>query len=493
MVEEEKIIEEEKEAHAMGMTAKKADFSEWYSEVLQKADVVDIRFKVKGFDVYMPTAMLVMEEMLRMFEADLRASGHMPVMFPVVIPETELKREEKHIKGFEEEVFWITHAGRHRLDERLALRPTSETAMYPLYSLWVRSHLQLPMKFYQTGTVYRYETKMTKPLLRSREFVWLEAHDVQKTKQGSVEQVKEDMETYRKVVTDGLCIPFLLLKRTEWDKFPGADDTYAFETVMPDGKVLQIGTTHDLGQRFAKVFDIKFLDENGKKQHAFQTCFGIGISRIFGALAAMHGDDRGLILPPAVAPVQVVIVPIFTKENKAQVFAKCGEVLGSLAEKGFRVHFDSREQHTPGFKFHEWELKGIPVRVEIGPKDMAANSVSVVRRDFMQRTTVPEEKLNEQLLEIMDSITAQLRKRADGLMTVREAKSYSEVKARLKEGGFVRVPFCMSEKCNDKLKADTGAEVRGTLFGKEDAPEKGAVCAVCGGQAKAVAYVARSY
>jgi prolyl-tRNA synthetase len=492
MVKEEEILKEEKEAHMHGITVKKAkNFMEWYYEVLQKADVVDIRFKAKGFDVYMPTAMLVIEEMFRLLESGLRATGHMPLKFPVVIPESEFKKEAEHIKGFSEEVFWITHAGKNKLDERLVLRPTSETAMYPMYSLWLRSHLQLPMKFYQTGTVYRYETKMTKPLLRPREFIWMEAHDVQRDKAGSLVQVKEDMEIFRKMATDGMCIPFLLIKRTNWDKFPGADDTYAFETVLPDGKILQIGTTHDLGQNFSKVFGICYLDEDGKKKCAHQTTFGAGISRTLGAMIAMHGDDRGLILPPAIAPTQAVIVPIHTKENKAAVFAKCGEILGSLAEKGFRVHFDSREQHTPGFKFHEWELKGVPVRIEIGPKDMAANSVSLVRRDFLQRTSVPEDKLTEQLLEMMDSMTAQLRKRADALMAIQDAEKYADLKKRLEKGGFVRIPFCMEEKCDDKLKADTGAEVRGTLFGKDEKTAK--PCAVCGKPSKAVAYVAASY
>ncbi|MEM5814545.1 MAG: proline--tRNA ligase [Candidatus Aenigmatarchaeota archaeon] len=493
-MEKKEIKEQEKEAHQMGMTVRKAaNFTEWYYEVVQKADVVDTRFGVKGFTVFMPTAMLVMDEMFKMLEGALQAAGHQPLHFPVVIPETEFKKESSHIKGFEEEVFWITHAGKNKLEERLVLRPTSETAMYPMYSLWVRSHQQLPMKFYQKGSVYRYETKMTKPLLRSREFIWLEAHDVQKTKEDSIKQVEEDMAIFREVVTDGLCVPTLLLKRMEWDKFPGADSTYAFEAVMPDGNVLQIGTTHDLGQKFAKVFGIQFLDENGKKQYAYQTCFGPGISRILGAMIGIHGDDRGLILPPAVAPIQAVIVPIFTKESKAAVFAKCGEVLGWLSEKDFRVHFDSREQYTPGFKFHEWELKGVPVRIEVGPRDIEDGTISLVRRDFLERTVIPEEKLAEQLMETMDSITFQLHKRANEMMLIQGADDYKTLKERLKAGGFVRMPFCLQEACDEKLKADTGAEVRGTLFGDVSKPSAGAKCAICGKPAKATVYAAKAY
>lgn len=425
------MAEKEKEAHELGMTVPKSNFLEWYHEVLQKADVVDVRFGVKGFYVFMPTAMLVMDEMFRLLEDALKATGHMPLHFPVVIPESEFKKEAMHIKGFEEEVFWITHAGKNKLEEKLVLRPTSETAMYPLYSLWVRSHQQLPMKFYQKGSVYRYETKMTRPLLRTREFIWLEAHDVQKTKDGCLEQVAEDMDTFRKMVSDGLCMPFLLLKKTEWDKFPGAESTYAFETAMPDGKVLQIGTTHDLGQKFAKVFGIQFLDEKGKKQYVYQTCFGPGVSRILGAMLAIHGDDHGLILPPAVAPIQAVIVPIYTNESRTKVMGKCGEVLGRLEEKGFRVHLDSREQYSPGFKFHEWELKGVPVRLEIGPKDIEKGEVSLVRRDFLERTGIQEQRLEEKLLEVMDSITSQLKKRAAELLIIDDAFDLKEVDKKL--------------------------------------------------------------
>ncbi|MFQ6009961.1 MAG: proline--tRNA ligase [Candidatus Aenigmatarchaeota archaeon] len=488
------IKEQEEQAHELGVKVKKGkDFMKWYYEVLQKADLIDIRFRVKGFDVYMPTAMLVIEEMYRLFEGALRATGHMPLMFPNVIPESEFKKEAIHIKGFEQEVFWITHSGKRKLEEKLVLRPTSETAMYPLYSLWVRSHLQLPLKFYQAGRVYRYETKMTRPLLRSREFRWIEAHNVQKTKEESVKQVEEDMAIFKEVVTDQLCIPFLLLKKPDWDKFPGADNTYAFETMMPDGKALQIATTHDLGQRFAKVFGIKFLDEKGKKQYAHQTCFGIGISRVFATLVGLHGDDRGLILSPAVAPIQAVIVPIYTKGNKAAVYAKCGEVLGCLAEKDFRVHFDSREQYTPGFKFHEWELKGVPVRIEIGPKEVETGTISMSRRDFLERATIPEEKLEEHLLEVLDSITFQLHKRANETMLVQGAENFKELKKRLRTGGFIRIPFCMQEKCDKKLKDSTGAEVRGTLFGGEIELKKGTKCAICGNKAKEIAYVAQSY
>ncbi len=479
-------------AEELGITIKKAEnFSEWYYEVLQKAEVVDIRFKVKGFDVYMPTAARAIREMERVFIQELESRGHVPLMFPIIIPESNLAKEEKHIKGFSREVFWITHAGKNKLEEKLALRPTSETAMYPLYSTWLRSHAQLPMKFYQQGRVWRYETKMTRPLIRPREFRWFESHCAQATEKEALAQVGEDMEIFKRVVQDYLSIPFLHTRKPEWDKFPGAEDTFAFEAVLPDGKILQIGTTHYLGQKFAKAFDVKFEDKDKKKKYVYQTCFGPGVSRILGAVVAIHGDDKGLILPPAVAPVQIVIIPVFTKQTEAIVMKKAGEILGSLAEKDFRVDLDDRLQHTPGYKFHEWELKGVPVRIEIGPKDIEDGVVSIVRRDFLERIRVPQEKLEEQLLEIMDSIGAQLLKRAEEMMKIEDAKDYAELKKDLKEGGFVRIDFCMEEKCADKLKDETTAEIRGTLFGKKE--KVGDKCVVCGKKAKEKVYIGISY
>ncbi|MBU3905118.1 MAG: proline--tRNA ligase [Nanoarchaeota archaeon] len=475
-----------------GITIKKAEnFSEWYYEVLQKAELVDIRFNVKGFDVYMPTAVKVLREMEKLFIDELESRAHMPVMFPIIIPESNLKKEEEHIKGFSVEAFWITHAGKSKLDERLALRPTSETAMYPLYSLWLRSHTQLPMKFYQQGRVWRYETKMTRPLIRPREFKWFEAHCAQASEKEALKQVAEDTEIFEKVVRDYFSIPFIHLQKPSWDKFAGGENTFAFETVLPDGKILQIGTTHYLGQKFSKAFDVKYTDKDGKKKYVYQTCFGPGVSRILGAMVSIHGDDKGLIVPPTVAPVQIVIIPVFTKDTEVVVMKKAGELLGSLAEKGFRVDLDDRTQFRPGFKFHEAELKGVPIRIEIGPRDVEKGEVTIVRRDFLERISIPQEKVEEQVLEIMDSIGAQLLKRANIHLKIQDAKSIDEIRKKLKDGGFIRIDFCMNEKCDDELKIKTGTEVRGTLFGKKE--KVGTKCAICGTKAKEKAYIGISY
>lgn len=456
----------------LGLSVKKSeDFGKWYLEVLKKAEVVDTRYGIKGFQVYMPLGMSTVKEVLKLFEDALEKSNHKPVLFPVLIPENALKKESEHIKGFEREVFWITHAGENKLEERACLRPTSETAMYPLYSVWIRSHMQLPLKLYQSVAVYRYETKMTRPLMRPREFLWIETHTAQKNHEDAMKQVEEDMKNFKEVATDKLCIPFLLIKRPQWDKFPGAEDTYAFETILPDGVSLQIGTTHHLGENFAKVFNIKYMDESKKKIYVDQTCFGIGISRILAALVSIHGDDKGLILPSAIAPLQIVIVPIYTKNTKAKVLEKCGEILGKLKEKGFRVHVDDREQYTPGFKFNEWELKGVPLRIEIGPIDIENNEISIVRRDTLERAIIHEGRLEEFIIESLDNINSNLSKKANELMLIQDSKDYSDLKKKLKQGGFIRIPFCMKDKCTKELKEDTGAEVRGTLFGKTEKVE----------------------
>jgi prolyl-tRNA synthetase len=473
----------------LGMKNKKSNFGEWYLEVLEKAEIVDMRYGVKGFTIYLPLGMLAIREIYNFFHDALEDKNHQPVLFPVVIPKSALSKEAEHIKGFEHEVFWITKGGKEKLEEELCLRPTSETAFYPMYSIWIRSHQQLPLKLYQSVSMYRHETKMTKPLMRGREFLWIETHTAQKNWEDAEKQVKEDIEIFKRVM-QSLAIPFVVLRRPDWDKFPGAEHTYAFETILPDGKSLQIGTTHNLGEKFAKVFKIQYTDENGKKKYVNQTCFGPGISRILGALVSMHGDDKGMIFPPSIAPIQIVITPIYTGITRAKVMEKCGEILGIL-EKKFRIHLDDREQYTPGFKFHEWELKGVPLRIEIGPKDIDEKKVSIVRRDFLERTSVDEDKLEEQILEILDSIGFQLNKKAQEKMIINDANDYKEIKEKLKEGGFIRIYFCMQEKCAEKLKKETTTEVRGTLALANNKPKE--KCAICGNKAKEVVYIAKAY
>ena len=479
----------------LGLTIKKKeDFSKWYLEIIQKAEIMDIRYGVKGFPVYMPTAMTVIKQIENLFEKELEKTGHQPVSFPVVIPEKYMTKEEKHIKGFCDEVFWITHAGKKKLKERVCLRPTSETAMYPLYSLWIRSHLNLPLKLYQTVSVYRYETKMTKPLIRGREFRWIEAHTAQKTYKDAEKQVGEDMTIFENVVVDKLALPFMLFKRPDWDRFAGADVSYAYDCILPDGKILQIGTTHNLGENFSKTFRIKYTDKNGKKKNVNQTSFGPGIARIFGAIIAVHGDNKGMILPPEMAPIQIVIVPIYAKKTekfKTKILKKAAEVYGKLSED-YRVYLDDREQFTPGYKFHSWELKGVPLRIEIGPNDIKNKNLVIVRRDTLEKIVIKEEELEKKITEAFSDTFYELQKRANTLLTIEDVKDYSDLKKKLKKGGMFRIEFCNKEKCAEKLKEDTGAEVRGTLFGKEEKIKK-KKCDICGKKASIIAYAGRAY
>lgn len=479
----------------LGITVRKTEnFSEWYSQVLLKADLVDLRYNVQGFVVHRPWLMRIIKAIYRLFEEELEKTGHEPVLFPLVIPEENFEREKEHVEGFKPEVFWVTEAGDEKLERRLALRPTSETAFYYMYSYWIQSWRDLPMKLYQSVSVYRYE-KNTRPLIRGREFLWIEAHDAFATHEDALRQIEEDMENSRKVIWEKLGIPFLFLRRPPWDKFMGAEDTYAADTLMPDGRVLQISSTHDLGHRFAKAFDVRFVDKDGEQKYVWQTCYGPGVWRIAAALIAVHGDDKGLVLPFSVAPIQVVIIPIYYREeDKSAVMEKADRVRKALAEAGYRVHVDDREERTPGWKFNDWELKGVPVRLEIGMKEVSQGFVTLFRRDLRKRERVEDSRLLERVKELETEILETLRERAKKFFeeNIVEAKTREEVERALRERKMVKMPFCGREECAENLKEATdGGKVRGTPLGfKEGDYGK---CAWCGRPARQIVYVAKSY
>ncbi|MBU3957813.1 MAG: proline--tRNA ligase [Nanoarchaeota archaeon] len=490
--EEVKKSEEAKAEHSrnlLGMNFKKSEnFGEWYLEVIKKSDIVDERVPIKGFNVLMPEGYEIWHIMMDRLDAMLKKIGAQNYYFPLLIPERFLKREAEHFKGFNPETAWVTHAGETKLEERLAIRPTSETIMYEMFKLWIRSYQDLPLKVNQYTNIVRWDTKSTKPLIRDREFLWHETHSAHAIAEEAEKEVDEALKIYRSLITGLLGISYLEFARPEWDKFPGADYSVALDAVLPDGKLLQIGTVHNLGQNFSKPIEMVFLDSEGKKKYPYQLSYGV-TTRLLGALIAIHGDDRGLILPPEVAPAQIAIVPIYTKETREKVLEKAGEIFGRL-EKSYRVVLDDSEK-TPGFKFHHHELKGVPLRIEIGPKDLEKKQVTLVRRDFLEKIPVEEENLERQITEAFDSIFLQLKKRSEENLMVTDAKDYDGLKANLNAGGFVRISFCMRETCADKIKADTKAEVRGTLFSIEEGVSGN--CAVCGGKASARAYVARAY
>lgn len=479
------------------MKLNKSDFSEWYNTITKEAKLCDLRYGIKGFVVFMPWAVMTMDKMYAMYEKEVQSTGHVPALFPALIPENYLMKESEHVEGFVPEVFWVTHVGPHKLDEKYAMRPTSETAMYSMYSLWIHGIKDLPLKIYQRCQVWRYETKATKPFIRSREFHWIEAHNCFATKEGALAQVREDMDMAENMIHREFGIPFLFFKRPQWDKFAGADDTYAADTLMPDGRTLQLPSTHMLGQNFAKAFNIKYKDEKGDDQHVWQTCYGPAISRIYAALIATHGDDKGLVLPLKLAPIQVVIVPIIKEETKEKVLAKCNEVKKLLA-KDFIVTLDDSDK-TPGYKFNEWEMKGVPIRIEIGMRDVEEGIVVLVRRDTGEKIKLNPKDVKKKINEIEDSMKKNLMEKADKWFAdkLSFAETIDELGKKLeKHHGFVRVPFCTdlleAKKCADVVKDKHHANVRGSLFGSKDKP-KGKKCVGCGKEATIYLYVARQY
>lgn len=472
---------------------KEADFSNWFSTILAEAEIVDIRYNVKGFIVYRPWGMRIVRGVLRTYESELEQNDYEPVHFPLVIPESNLAKEAEHVKGFFDQVFWVTHAGRDKLDEPLSLRPTSETAIYPLFALWISSHRDLPVRVYQNGTVFRHETEATRPMIRGREFIWIEGHTVHDRNEGALAQNMQDIEIARRVISKHLGIPFLVIERPFWDKFPGADRSFAFDAVMPDGKIMQIGTTHLLGQKFSKPFEIKFNAREGGQDYAYQTCYGPGIARIAATVVALHGDNNGLVLPFEVAPVQVVIVPIFySDEEKLRVFKKCEELKSQLAQQRFRVHFDSSED-SPGEKFYFWEMKGVPARIEIGPREVEESFYTVFRRDLRNREKVRDKELISHLRLLDQDILRNLSERSEKFLwqSITTISSRDElVSIYGMARGFIKLSHCGREVCAGEIKsASEGLELRG--YGLDEKPS--GRCAWCGNEAMHVAYFGRAY
>ena len=378
------------------------------TSLLWRAEIMDVRYPVKGLYVWYPFGFALRRNVYGELRA-LLDRDHQEALFPLLIPETEFAKEAEHIKGFEEEVYWVTHGGTSPLEVKLALRPTSECAIYPMYHLWVRSHADLPLRIYQIVNTFRYETKHTRPLIRLREITsFAEAHTVHATWEDAEQQVHAAIALYRKFY-ETLCVPVIVSKRPDWDKFPGADYTIAVDTIMPDGRTLQIGTVHHLGDHFSKTFSITYEDVNGEQQFAQQTCYGIS-ERCIAALISMHGDEKGLVLPPSVAPVQVVIVPITIGKRKEEVLAAAREIEQDLCASGLRVKVDLRDLR-PGAKYYYWEMRGVPLRIEVGPRDLDAGQVISVTR-LGEKSAIPRASLSSGVGEVLEGFSATLTRRA---------------------------------------------------------------------------------
>jgi prolyl-tRNA synthetase len=477
----------------MGITVKKAeDFSEWYTQVVLKSKLADYA-PVKGCIVFRAYSYAMWEKIQDYFDEKIKETGHKNVYFPLFIPERFLRKEAEHFKGFVPECAWVTLGGDSELKEKLAVRPTSETIIYTMYRKWIKSWRDLPIKLNQWCNIVRWETKATKPFLRTREFLWQEGHTAHASKEEADKEVMEILMIYKDLMENLLAIPVLVGKKTESEKFAGALYTTTLEALMPDGKALQMGTSHNLGQNFSKAFQIQFVGEDEREHYVWTTSWGIS-TRLIGALVMVHGDDKGLVLPPKIAPYQVVIVPIFYKEvEKDLILSKAREVCEKLKENGITTILDDRAEYTPGWKFHEWELKGVPVRIEIGPRDVEKKQVVAARRDTFERVEVREEELvnaiNDLLQEIQDSLFNRAKKfLEDHIITV---KTYDEFKEALrKRGGLIKACWCSSQGCEEKIKEETGATIRLVPFKKEKLFSD---CVYCGGQAKDVVFFARAY
>jgi len=432
--------------------------------------------------------------MFHYLEESLQKKGHMPYWFPTLIPEKNLKKESSHLGGFVPEVFWVTSHGKNEpIEEKLALRPTSETGFYHMFSYWIRSYKDLPFKTYQRANVFRYETKATRPFLRSREFHWIETHCAHESEEKAMLQVKEDMQTTKEVLHDIFGLPFIFFERPSWDKFPGALRTFAADVLNPDGKVVQQPSTHLLKQEFAKAFDVKFKDKEGNNKYTFLTCYGPAVSRIFASVIIVHGDDKGLKFPWEIAPIQVVIVPIDNNDEKIRKTAKS---LKEQIEKFASVKIDSSEKR-PGEKFNYWEMKGVPIRIDIGAKDLKNKKLTLFRRDLDKKIIVSQAKVLNEIKKIAKETTENLVKNADKLFNnkIKDAKSLSEIKKIINEGGIARIPFCsvekQGEKCAGIIEKEINTQVRGTRF--DEKQKVSGKCAVCGTKANYIVYVARAY
>jgi len=477
----------------VGVTVKKSeDFSEWYTEVILKSGLADYA-PIKGCMIIREDAISMWEKIQEVLNKKIKATGHRNVYFPMFIPEGFLKKEAEHFAGFTPEVAWVTQGGDTPLEEKLAVRPTSETIMYATFSKWIRSWRDLPLKINQWCNIVRWETKATKLFLRTREFLWQEGHTAHATKEEAEKEVMYALGEYRDIIENYLAIPVIVGVKSDSEKFAGADYTTALEAMMPDGKALQMGTSHNLGQHFAKVFDIKFIGEDEKDHMVWQTSWGL-TTRTIGALVMIHGDDKGLVLPPKIAPVQVVIIPIpYKGADPAAIAAKAKEVADKLTQKGLSVIMDDRGEYTPGWKFHQWELKGVPLRIEIGPRDLQQQQVVMVRRDTKEKSFVKETELIETAEKLLDDIQSNLFTKAKQNLEEKttSVKTYDEFKQVVcDKGGFVKAAWCGSPDCEAKIKEETGATIRVIPFEREE-PQTD--CIICGKKAKDVAYFARSY
>jgi len=476
-----------KKEEKLGINVRKSeDFSEWYNEVVIKSELAE-HSPIKGFMVIRPRGYGIWEKIQSFFDDRIKKLGVRNAYFPLLIPESFFKKEAEHAEGFAPELAWISEKEE---GERYAIRPTSETIMYDSYSRWIRSWRDLPLRLNQWCNVLRWEVKQTKLFLRTREFLWQEGHCVYETEVQCDKEALQYLFEYKKVCEELLAIPVIVGIKTEKERFAGAKTTYTVEALMPDGKALQMGTSHNLGQNFAKAFGIKFLGKDEKEKIPWQNSWGFS-TRLIGALVMVHSDDKGLVLPPKVAMYKAVIVPIYKSDTKDKVLKVALEVKNKL--KKFDVMLDDRDGYTPGWKFNEWELKGIPLRIEIGPKDIEKNQVVLVRRDTNEKEQVKLKDLGKKLEDKLEFIQNHLLEKAKKFLksNLVNAKDWKEFEKFSKDRKLIEASFCCSIDCEDNIKEKTNG-ITSRLIPFEQ-PKKIGKCVYCGKNGKNIVLFAKAY
>ncbi|MCL4814611.1 MAG: proline--tRNA ligase [Vicinamibacteraceae bacterium] len=472
------------------ITKQSEDFSRWYLDVVRRAELADYS-PVKGCMVIRPYGYAIWELIQRELDDRFKATGHVNAYFPLFIPESLLMREAEHVEGFAPQVAWVTKGGDEVLEEKLIVRPTSEVIIGTMYAKWIKSWRDLPVLINQWANVVRWE-KVTRPFLRTTEFLWQEGHTAHETEAEAHEETLRILALYKEFCETVLAMPVVDGQKSESEKFAGASRTYSIEALMGDGRALQAGTSHDLGQNFAKAFEIQFQGRDKSLQHAWTTSWGVS-TRLIGGVIMTHGDDSGLILPPRVAPYQVVVVPISRGNWRETVLPRAQEIRGELQRAGVRVMLDDRDSQTPGWKFAEWEMRGVPLRLEIGPKDIEKSQVVLARRDTREKAFVPMEALVGAVTMRLDEIQAALLARARAFREEHTSATndYEEFK-RMMEGrpGFIIAPWCGSHECEAAIKAETQATIRNIPF---DSPAPTAPCLKCGQPADVSAWFAKAY
>ena len=476
----------------VGITVKKSvDFSDWYTQCVIKSGIADYS-PGKGFIILRPYGYAIWENIKEILDDQFKNTGHKNGFLPVLIPESLLTVEKNHFEGFMPEVYWVTKSGNNDLGEKLAVRPTSETLAYSMFSKWISSYRDLPLKLNFWNSALRAEIKSTKPLIRNSEFLWQEGHTAHSNEKEASDEVRMILDLYKMLIEEYLAIPTVSGLKTDKEKFVGANYTTCLESLMTDGKALQMATSHNLAQNFSKPFEIKFLDKDTAEHFVWQTSWGISW-RVIGALIMVHGDDKGLILPPKISPTQVIIVPIYKDESKEIVKQKAYELENKLKDSNIRAYTDDRDEYTSGWKFNEWEMKGVPLRVNIGIRDIREEQVELIRRDTRERFYVKEKDLVNETLSILENIQSNMYHLAKNylLTNTRNATRLDELLSMLdSSGGFVACSWCGKRECEDLVKEKTTADIRIIPFNTK---KNISSCIACGKEGTTEVYFGRAY